>query len=54
MHQDAANVALMADTPWLLAPAVAIFVVVLSLNLLSGARAEHALFVESAPISSRS
>jgi hypothetical protein len=32
----------MADTPWL-APAVAIFVVVLSLNLL-GARAEHALF----------
>jgi peptide/nickel transport system permease protein len=54
MLQDAANVALMADTPWLLAPAVAIFVVVLSLNLLSGARAEHALFVESAPISSRS
>ena len=44
MLQDAGNVALMADTPWLLAPAVAIFVVVLSLNLLSGARAEHALF----------
>ena len=40
--QDTGNVALMADTPWL-APAVAIFVVVLSLNLL-GARAEHALF----------
>ena len=54
MLQDAGNVALMADTPWLLAPAVAIFVVVLSLNLLSGARAEHALFAESAPISSRS
>ena len=54
MLQDTGNVALMADTPWLLAPAVAIFVVVLSLNLLSGARAEHALFAESAPISSRS
>ena len=54
MLQDAGNIALMADTPWLLAPAVAIFVVVLSLNLLSGARAEHALFAESAPISSRS
>ncbi|HKV99086.1 MAG TPA: ABC transporter permease [Vicinamibacterales bacterium] len=54
MLQDAGNIALMADAPWLLAPAVAIFVVVLSLNLLSGARAEHALFGETAPISSRS
>jgi ABC-type dipeptide/oligopeptide/nickel transport system permease subunit len=45
---------MMADAPWLLAPAVAIFVVVLSLNLLSGARTEHALLAGAAPISSRS
>jgi peptide/nickel transport system permease protein len=33
MLQDAANVALLADTPWVLAPAGAIFLVVLAVNL---------------------
>jgi peptide/nickel transport system permease protein len=34
MLQDAANVALLGDAPWTLAPAAAIFVVVLGINLL--------------------
>ncbi len=34
MLQDAANVLLVADLPWLLAPAVAIFLTVLAINLL--------------------
>src|SRR5262249_2356178 len=54
MLRDTGNVSMMAEAPWLLAPAVAIFVVVLSLNLLSGARTEHALFASASPISSRS
>jgi len=54
MLRDTGNVSMMAEAPWLLAPAAAIFVVVLSLNLLSGARTEHALFTSAAPISSRS
>jgi peptide/nickel transport system permease protein len=33
MLQDAANVALLSDTPWVLAPAGAIFLVVLAVNL---------------------
>lgn len=33
MLQDAANVTLLVETPWLLAPAAAIFVVVLAVNL---------------------
>jgi peptide/nickel transport system permease protein len=33
MLQDAANVALLVDAPWLLAPAAAIFLVVLAVNL---------------------
>lgn len=33
MLQDAANVSLVADAPWMLAPAAAIFVVVLAVNL---------------------
>ena len=33
MLQDAANVATLGDTPWTLAPAVAIFLVVLGVNL---------------------
>ena len=31
--QDAANVALLGDAPWTLAPAAAIFLVVLAVNL---------------------
>jgi peptide/nickel transport system permease protein len=34
MLQDASNVALIGDTPWALAPAAAIFMVVLGVNLL--------------------
>jgi peptide/nickel transport system permease protein len=33
MLQEAANVLLLADAPWLLAPAVAIFLTVLGINL---------------------
>lgn len=54
MLQDTGNVSMMAQAPWLLAPALAIFVVVFSLNLLSGSRSEHALLTGAAPISSRS
>ena len=32
--QDAANVALLGDAPWTLAPAAAIFIVVVGVNLL--------------------
>jgi len=42
MLQDAANVSVLADAPWLLAPAAAIFLVVLVLHASSGARAEPA------------
>ena len=38
MLQDAANVALLADTPWVLAPAGAIFLVVLAVNLATQGR----------------
>ena len=38
MLQDASNVALLGDAPWSLAPAVAIFVVVLGVNLLAQSR----------------
>ena len=33
MLQDAANVSLLVEAPWMLAPAAAIFVVVLAVNL---------------------
>jgi ABC-type dipeptide/oligopeptide/nickel transport system permease subunit len=35
MLQEASNVALLGDAPWSLAPAVAIFIVVLGVNLLA-------------------
>jgi peptide/nickel transport system permease protein len=35
MLQDASNVALLGDAPWTLAPAAAIFIVVLGVNLLA-------------------
>jgi peptide/nickel transport system permease protein len=38
MLQDASNVALLGDAPWSLAPAAAIFVVVLGVNLLAQSR----------------
>ena len=34
MLHDAANVAVLADFPWILAPAAAIFIVVLAVNLI--------------------
>ncbi|MFI5179536.1 MAG: ABC transporter permease subunit, partial [Vicinamibacterales bacterium] len=43
MLQDAANVSMMADAPWMLAPALAIFLVVLALHLSGGAQTEPAL-----------
>ncbi len=43
MLQDAWSGAAMSDAPWLLAPAVALFVVVYVLYLAGGARTEHAL-----------
>ena len=39
MLQDAVTVALLGDAPWTLAPAVAIFIVVLSVNLMARAHA---------------
>ncbi|HEY6358509.1 MAG TPA: ABC transporter permease, partial [Vicinamibacterales bacterium] len=43
MLQDTANVRLLADAPWLLAPAALLFIVVLGLQLVLGARAERTL-----------
>jgi peptide/nickel transport system permease protein len=34
MLQEAANISLVAEAPWMLAPAAAIFVVVLAVNLM--------------------
>jgi peptide/nickel transport system permease protein len=47
MLQEAGNVTMMADAPWLLASAVAIFVVVFALHIAGGTRTEHALFTSS-------
>jgi peptide/nickel transport system permease protein len=45
MLRDAANVAVMGQAPWILAPAIALFLVVLCVQLAGGARAAtHALF----------
>jgi peptide/nickel transport system permease protein len=41
MLQDAANVQLLAGAPWLLAPAALLFIVVLGLQLVLGARSER-------------
>jgi peptide/nickel transport system permease protein len=43
MLQDTTNVQLLADTPWLLAPAALLFVVVLGLQLVLGARSERTM-----------
>jgi peptide/nickel transport system permease protein len=43
MLQDAANVQLLRDTPWLIAPAAVLFVVVLGLQLVLGARRERTM-----------
>jgi peptide/nickel transport system permease protein len=42
MLQEAANVAAMADAPWMLAPAAAIFTVVLGVNLMVERSRDHA------------
>jgi ABC-type dipeptide/oligopeptide/nickel transport system permease subunit len=39
MLQEAANVSAIADAPWTLAPAAAIFVLVLGINLVTQPRA---------------
>jgi peptide/nickel transport system permease protein len=43
MLQDAANVQLLRDTPWLIAPAALLFVVVLGLQLVLGPRRERTM-----------
>jgi peptide/nickel transport system permease protein len=43
MLQDASNVSIMSRAPWILAPAAALFVVVLGLQLAGGSRTESAL-----------
>jgi ABC-type dipeptide/oligopeptide/nickel transport system permease subunit len=43
MLHDASNVALLGDAPWTLAPAAAIFVVVLAVNLVVQGRGESPL-----------
>jgi peptide/nickel transport system permease protein len=43
MLQDTTNVSLLADSPWLLAPAALLFIVVLGLQLALGARSERTL-----------
>lgn len=43
MLQDTNNVSLLADSPWLLAPAALLFIVVLGLQLVLGARSERTL-----------
>lgn len=48
MLQDAWSASAMSDAPWLLAPAVALFVVVYSLHLAGGTRTEHALLAGAA------
>jgi ABC-type dipeptide/oligopeptide/nickel transport system permease subunit len=40
MLQDAANVAMLRDAPWTLAPAAAIFLVVLGVNIAVRTRAD--------------
>jgi peptide/nickel transport system permease protein len=47
MLQEAGNVTMMAEAPWLLASALAIFVVVFALHIAGGTRTEHALFTSS-------
>jgi peptide/nickel transport system permease protein len=50
MLQDAANVRVMMEAPWMLAPAVALFIVVLSVQLVGGSRAPaQALLTAGAP-----
>jgi peptide/nickel transport system permease protein len=47
MLQEAGNVTMMAEAPWMLASALAIFAVVFALHLAGGTRTEHALFISS-------
>jgi peptide/nickel transport system permease protein len=57
MLQDAWSGAAISGAPWLLAPGVALFVVVYALHLAGGASAEHALLTgapRGAATSSRS
>jgi peptide/nickel transport system permease protein len=47
MLQDAANVRVMTEAPWMLAPAVALFLVVLAVQLIGAGASTRALFFES-------
>jgi peptide/nickel transport system permease protein len=47
MLQDAANVRVMTDAPWMLAPAVALFVVVLAVQIAGSGASTRAIFFDS-------
>ncbi len=47
MLQDASNVTVMTEAPWMLAPAVALFLVVLGVQLLAGARGQASGLISS-------
>lgn len=47
MLQEAANVRVMTEAPWMLAPAAALFIVVLALHLASARAATRAVFFDS-------
>jgi peptide/nickel transport system permease protein len=47
MLQEASNVTVMTEAPWMLAPAVALFVVVLGVQLIAGARGQASVLISS-------
>jgi len=47
MLQDAANVRVMTEAPWMLAPAPALFIVVLGVQLVGSGASTRALFFDS-------
>ena len=49
MLQEAANVRVLTEAPWMLAPAVALFVVVLALQLVGARASTRAVFFDSLP-----
>jgi len=49
MMQDAGNTMVLADAPWLLAPAIAVFVVVLGTQLVSRAGARSTILIAQSP-----
>jgi peptide/nickel transport system permease protein len=54
MLQDAANVRVMTEAPWMLAPAAALFVVVLGVQLVGSRRATRAIYFDTLANNGRS